>query len=252
MRIVIAISIAIVVIIVIAIVKSKDNKQQAKLTMQPSASKQDLEILKTQDAISFRLSGKLFQQISDWEFSIDEMVFKEQLQTGSFRGKYPVDGIILEVMKPVEKEGRILPYYGAGGSRGIGTYYFRSTSSGFAIQVEHTVTEEHLVINVSSEEIGTFINKETIPRFKYSPMPYLVDEKLPEEWSKIPDNEIIFRIAGKEYQSLAEWENWAKEQAFTSRYVYQFGLVSMGAGYTMAIEDTGTNSTINVTDYDSW
>jgi hypothetical protein len=36
--------------------------------------KKDLEILKTKSVIAFRLSGKLFQQIRDWEYAIDEMV----------------------------------------------------------------------------------------------------------------------------------------------------------------------------------
>jgi hypothetical protein len=51
---------------------------------------------------------------------------------------------------------------------------------------------------------------------------------------------------------LVAWENWVEEQAFTSRYVYQFGLVSMGAGYTMRVEDTEMDSTMDVTDYASW
>jgi hypothetical protein len=243
--------IAIGAVVAIFIVRSK-NYEQTKLDAQALAPKKDLEILKTPGVIGFRVSGKLFQQISDWEYVLDKLVFKEQLATGSFRGKCPVDESSLELMKQVEKEGGILPYYGVGGSRGVCEYYFSPTSDGFTVRVEHDVTEEFLNINISHEEIGGFVDREALPKLKHSSIPYLINTKLPEAWSKTPDNEIIFRIAGKEYQSLVEWENWVEAQAFSSRYVYRFGLVSLGPGYTVKIEDTETGTTIDVSDYWSW
>ncbi|MCP4985869.1 MAG: hypothetical protein GY928_07325 [Colwellia sp.] len=251
MFVAIAVIIAIIVIVIIFVALSQNNKQ-TKLETQVLVPQEDLEILKTKSVIGFRVSGKLFQQISDWEYSIDEMVFKEQLDTGSFRGKYSVDGDLLKIMQQVEKEGGILPYYGVGGSSGASVYHFKPTTSGITVRVEHSVTEEFLDINVANENIGAFVDRETNPKFKYSAMPFLVDEELPEAWNKTPANEMIFRVVGKEYQNLADWENWADEQAFTSKYVYRFGLVSMGSGFTIKVEDTETGSTIDATDYDNW
>jgi hypothetical protein len=251
MFVAIALIMATVIIAIILIAQSQD-KKQVELVSQALAPKKDLEILNAKNVIGFRVSGKLFQQISNWEYAIDEMVFKEQLATGSFHGQYPVDGDVLKVMKQVEKEGGILPYYGVGGSSGAGAYYFKPTSTGVAIQVEHTVVKQFLDINISEENISTFVDRKTTPRFKYSSTPYIIDEELPEAWSKTPANEIIFRIAGTEYQKLVGWENWVEEQAFTSRYIYRFALVSMGSGYTIKVEDTKTGSIINATDYDGW
>jgi hypothetical protein len=113
-------------------------------------------------------------------------------------------------------------------------------------------SREFLDINVSEEEISAFVDKETVPRFKYSFLPHLIDEELPEAWNKTPADEIIFRIVEKEYQNLVEWEHWVEEQAFGSRYVYRFGLVSMGSGYAIKVEDTETGSTIDATEYEDW
>lgn len=228
------------------------DKNHTEAKVEVLAPKQDLEVLKTRGVIGFRISGELFQQISDWEYSIDEMVFKEQLETGSFRGKYQVSDTTLLIMKEVEKEGGILPYYGVDGSSGASVYYFIPKPDSFTVKVEHSVTEGSLEIDIPIEDVGVFVDRETSPKFKYSAMPYLVDEELPEAWSKKTVNEIIFRVVGNQYQNLVEWENWTDEQTFSSKYIYRFALVSMGSGFTIKVEDTETGNTIDATDYDDW
>src|SRR4030095_4230117 len=101
-----------VIIIAVILMRQFKSYKQARLDRQAPTTQRDLELLKTEDVIGFRLSGALFQQISDWEYIFDEMVFKEQLAIGSFRGQFPVDESSLAVMRKAKEEGRILPYYG--------------------------------------------------------------------------------------------------------------------------------------------
>jgi hypothetical protein len=44
------------------------------------------------------------------------MVFKEQLAMGSLKGHYSVDEFVLKMMQQAEQQGKIMSYYGTGGS----------------------------------------------------------------------------------------------------------------------------------------
>jgi hypothetical protein len=55
-----------------------------------------------------------------------------------------------------------------------------------------------------------------------------------------------------EYTTLQQWEHWVDEFALSSRYSFQFGIVSMGSGYTVKVRDHHTNTLLDATDYDSW
>ncbi len=88
--------------------------------------------------IRFTISSELCQRISDWEFALDEEIFNEQLNTGLFRGRLPLDDDMLKVMRWAKEQGGIMPYYGAGGSRGACVYSLRVTDTGSVVKVEHT------------------------------------------------------------------------------------------------------------------
>jgi len=73
--------------------------------MSIAAQKKHTEIL-------FIIWGIVCQRVYDWQSKLDERVFNEQLASGSFHGRYPIDdNEILQVMKQAKAEGKILPYY---------------------------------------------------------------------------------------------------------------------------------------------
>lgn len=202
--------------------------------------------------VGFRISQPLLQQIYDWEYSIDEKVFKEQLETGSYKGQYRVNEAMRPIIKEIyEKEGKILPYYGAGGSSGACVYSFHCNSSSCEMVIENTLTEDELQLNLSITEIDQDPKKEREQRLKFSIA--ITNFDLPEGWSGVPKNTLVCKIAGREYDNLAKWANWEPNQAFTGRYIYSFGQVSMGAtGLTVKVKDTVTNEQVDVTDYENW
>lgn len=209
------------------------------------APKQDLEVLKTKEGLGFRVCGKLFEDISKWEYSLDETIFKEQLKTGMFfrsqLGEYR-----LAIMKQAEKEGRICPYYGVSNTS-VAVYYFMPKPDSFTVKVEHLVTKEYFETDIPIEDVLVFIDREISPKSEYSATPSWFDGKRPAS-----GNEIIFRITENEYQNLLEWRYWVDNQAFSPKYIYRFGLVTLGPGFTMEVEDTETGNTIDVTYYENW
>lgn len=184
-----------------------------------------ITIQKFDAEIRFTVSGVLCQSISDWERGIDARVFEEQLNTGLFRGQ-PFDDDYLQMMRLAKEQGYIMPYYGVGGSRGACSYSFRMAGTGYTINVKNEVT-------------GDFIQlKDALD----STIGFEMDE---------PSRQ--FNIEGQEYSNLQGWEYWSDKEAFTPRYIYRFGSVSLGRlGYTIKIEDTIASKGIDVTCYEDW
>lgn len=213
-----------------------------------------IEIKKLNNEIGFSISGEILTQIHNWEHSVDEKVFREQLETGSYQGHYPISTTIRMLMELAEKEGKIMPYYGVGGSSGACVYKFQITNdSRCRFQVEHSLTGDvlELLLNTKIVDANTDMNRE--PEMQFSFLPYLTDEKLDKPWSGERHRQLICKIFEQEYQNLIEWVNWVNEQALTPRYIYSFAQVSMGAtGFTVKVEDTETGQIIDVTDYDNW
>lgn len=174
--------------------------------------------------LRFTLSGSVCQRISDWERGLDEMVFNEQLTTGSFRGHYRVDDPATKaVMQDIKAQGKIAPYYGVGGGSGSCVYALQHLDKGYVARVE----------NEAVKELAEFTDE---PNSTPSSHPVLT-----------------FKINGKELQNIRRWEHWVEPQASTSRYIYKFGQVTMGRlGYTVKVEDTQTGNVIDATDYDDW
>lgn len=181
------------------------------------------------EEIFFIVSGEVCQRILDWEYAFDEMVFNEQLTTGSFRGHYPVDEEMQTMMLMAKAKGRIIPYYGAGGGRGAHVYILQWAEDRCTIRIENEVMRESVYFIADA---GVKANSVTT-----------ISEK----------PQIVFKINGKELENLRQWEYWHEDQANTSRYIYRFGRVAMGRlGYTIKINDNDTGNTIDVTSYEDW
>jgi hypothetical protein len=211
-----------------------------------------IQVYKTKNEINFMVSGKTYQDITEWTSSVDEMVFREQLATGRFGNNIELDPDTLALMRHVEKQGGILPYYGLGGSSGVCTYRFRVTTSRIQLTVEHGTT--HRVMSLDTPlEISEKSASMKGRRFKFSPFHHLIKEKLPQEWSGESPEALVCKITGREYEKLVKWPKWVDTQALSERYEYSFSEVSIGAtGFVAKIKDTKSNDLIDVTDYDDW
>ena len=194
----------------------------------------------TQNEIRFTVWGTICQDISNWEYSIDEIVFNKQLEIGSFHGKLQIDDEQRTVMEQIKAKGQIMPYYGVGGSRGACVYTIQRLDKGYLIHVENTTTKDSIVFdtNTTDERVHLF------PRLRTWLAANL-------KISEVAKPRFLLQINGKELQNLREWTHWNERQALTSRYAYRFGRVSMGRlGFTVEVMDKQSNEQINVTDYD--
>lgn len=174
--------------------------------------------------IRFTLFGALCQRIFEWQLVLDEMVFNEQLATGSFRGRYRVAGDLLRAMQLAKLKGRIMPYYGTGGSRGSCVYRLQRHEASYLVQVENTTVHKK----------SDFYDELSL-------------EALTDP---LPTPAFMFKIDGKELRNLRAWGQWDEAQASSARYIYEFGEVSLGRlGYTVKVVDMQTGEQIDATDY---
>ena len=179
----------------------------------------------TEEHIRFRVIGDVLEKLNDWEMSNDELVFREQLSTGSFRGKLKVNGETLKLLQYADQQGKILPHYGVGGSRGASSYQFKPELSKCSLIAQHAVTEE--TIELDSEQV--------LP-VGLAPAKY----------------QFVFTINDVELTNLRQWEHWVEKQALSGSYVYYFGTVSMGKGFRFQVTDTKTGNSIDITNYEDW
>jgi hypothetical protein len=192
--------------------------------------------------LRFTISGPVCQRISDWEYTHDEMVFREQLATGSSRHFklyasqinnmsreeaeiyaefLEIPGDELQEMREAELEGKIKPRYFVDG-RGY--------------KCELRPTESQCRIRVSNLLTGNVLE--------------LVEASAVSEDAKAIQRDLVFTIGGDEYRNLTLWENWVNSQAFSGRYAYEFGLSDIGT--SAEVTDLRTDTIINVTNYSSW
>lgn len=212
----------------------------------------NIEVQRGKNKIAFSLSAELFNYVSKWEYAVDKSVFEEQLSTGMFRGN-GLDEDVLTIMRKAKEAGRVMPYYGAGGSRGACRYSFIPKENQCQLQVKHSATETVLEIFASLEVVKKGLFKGHISRFKFSPLPYFIaPEDLPDAWQIEPDTQRYCPIMDDEYENLKKWEYWEETQALTGRYKYNFGAVSLGTGFTIEVQDAVTGNLIDVTHYDDW
>ena len=212
-----------------------------------------IEVQKLYNEIGFRVSSELLKQLHDWEYSVDEMVFKEQLATGSYKGRYSVQRGLLKIMQQAEQQGKIMPYYGAGGSSGACAYKFRLKGSKCHLRIEHSLTGDALDLEADIKKLKARVKIVRKPEIQFSFLPYVTDEELNHPWTGERNPTLVCKIAGQEYETLTQWKNWIEEQALTPRYIYRFGQVSLGpTGFSVKVEDTETGEVIDVSDYDNW
>jgi len=177
--------------------------------------------------IRLTLFGALCQRIVEWQLALDDLVFNEQLATGSFHGRYRVAGDLLRAMQLAKSKGRIMPYYGAGGSRGSCIYRLQRQETGYTVQVENTTVHKK----------SDFYDELSL-------------SALTAPW---PTPAFMFKIDGKELRNLRAWGPWDEAQASSARYIYEFGEVSLGRlGYTVKVTDLQTSERIDTTDYPEW
>ena len=183
--------------------------------------------------ITFFGAGIFISQIRQWERALDIIVLKEQLLTGSFRGRWHIGRTTRKIMLEAAKEGRIMPYYGAGGN-GACFYHFLPGED-CPMQVYHSTMQRTLKISGKLRIIKSDVD--------------LI--KIVTEPNKTHQT-FMFTVGGTEYQNLVAWENWQESEAMQSRYIYKFAPVTIGPGYAIKVEDRKTGQIIDVTDYDSW
>lgn len=96
--------------------------------------------------IGFEVTGKQYSDLIKWEKSIDDRLFRYQIETGKMwpGSDEVVYEPILETFSVIAKEGgdNIRPYYGAIGGAYI--YKFCPTSLGLITKVENSVTHEEI------------------------------------------------------------------------------------------------------------
>jgi hypothetical protein len=211
-----------------------------------------IQAYQSNNELSFRVLGNLFQKVKQWSYSIDEKVFNEQLATGHFRN-WELDKDILALMNHVKEQGEILPYYGVGGSRGACSYHFQLMPNECKLSIVHHGADERTEFVTSYTKLSESIKPPAERRFKFSPFPHLVKEKLPPEWSGQPPEALTCRIVGREFHKLAKWNDWIENLALTELYAYEFGEVSMGAtGFVVKVHNMKTKNVIDITDYEDW
>lgn len=93
--------------------------------------------------IVFRIAGKQYQQLTEWEHSIDEKVLRQELETGRSPRGVEIDKDWLMMARMAVEHGQIIPpWYGA--SQGAYVYKFIPTTLGLVVKVENTETGDSI------------------------------------------------------------------------------------------------------------
>ena len=173
--------------------------------------------------ISF--SEKINKQISDWQTTLNKMVFDEQIKTGSFHGRFPIGDNWRSRMQGLLEKGIMRPYYGATSANAC-SYTLQVSPPTCIIGIEHEIVEK----KVSYEDSVAMLETDA--------------SVMDDDFKK------GFVIEEQEYRTLQEWKNWNAKDEFTSRYVYKFSPSSIGLAITVI--DTSTKEQIDISDYSRW
>lgn len=171
------------------------------------------------------LSENTKKLIHDWQIKMDEIVFDEQIKTGSFHGCCPVNDTKRSKMKLLQEKGIIKPYYGA----------TSVNACTYAIQI----IPPKCIVCVENEVVQDKVSFEDTVEIK------LLDAS---EIEAKKGNE--FLITGKEYLTLNNWKYWDPKDELTSRYIYKFSPGSIGVA--IAVIDTFSKEKIDISDYSGW
>jgi hypothetical protein len=95
------------------------------------------------DEIVFRIAGKQYQRLVEWERSIDEKVFKQELETAhSPRGVELDEDWLMAARMAVERGQAIQPWYSS--IQGVYVYRFIPTTLGIVVKVENAETGDSI------------------------------------------------------------------------------------------------------------
>jgi len=176
-------------------------------------------------SLCFSLSEETTKQIDEWNLSLDKTVLDEQLKTGSFRGKFPIDDDEKLLLGKMKEDGIIQPYYGFMNARAC-IYTFQILYKSCKIEINHTVMEQKIFIE---EPVS-------IKRLKLL--------------GALSNPKRGFMMKKQEYKTLSKWKFWNPIDEFTPRYIYTFSPTTIGVG--IKVFDNITNETIDITDYNDW
>jgi hypothetical protein len=176
--------------------------------------------------LCFSFSEDVNKRINTWESDLDKMVLDEQITTGSFRGRFPIDDDQRSLLENMRKEGIIQPYYGAINPSAC-NYALQINPPICTIGIEHTTVEEKISFDENTTIILQAKASEVALNHKHG-----------------------FMIKKKEYQSLQKWDLWNEDDEFTSRYIYTFSPTSVGVG--IKVTETLTKDQIDISDYSDW
>ena len=175
--------------------------------------------------LCMEFSKNINKQIYDWQATLNKIVFDEQIKTGSFHGRFPINDNRRSRMKELLVKGIIQPYYGATSTKAC-IYTLQVTPPTCIVGVEHEVVKE----KVSYEDTVTIFQTDASVMIHTCKMRFMIEEK--------------------EYRTLQNWENWNEKDEFTSRYIYKFSPGSIGLAITVI--DTQTKEQMDISDYDNW
>lgn len=174
-----------------------------------------ITVVSAATALDFVLTGPLVTTMLAWVDALDSEVARAQRATGSYHGRFPVHGPAGRHFKG--------PYYGVcGGSRCFKTI-LRPNGLHCAVEVWHPAAEQPLLLE---DALGAAAEAPT------------------------KASQFALKISHPEFQTLTAWAHWTSAEAFSGRYVYQFGLTTLGCA--VKVHDLRTQTVIDVTDYALW
>lgn len=175
--------------------------------------------------IQFKLWGEKAAELKSWQDEVNKKIWLEQVSTGSYKGAYPVSELVLKIITKIHDEkGIYRPYYGA------------DSGSGLLFEIQPFEKSCRLkAINTLSKDEFEF-------------------QEAPSDDSNQDGGEgrRLFRVRDHELKNLFAWKNWKAGEFFNGRYIFSFGMVSMGNGAVINVLDLVTETKIEITDYDRW
>lgn len=179
----------------------------------------------SKNILCIMLSEDMKKLIRDWQNKMDQLVFDEQIKTGSYNGCCPVSDTKRSKMKQLQEKGIIKPYYGATSVNAC-TYSIQIIPPKCIVSIENEVVRDKASFE-DTLEIMTLDESE-------------IEAKRGNEFS----------ITNKEYVTLNNWNNWNQKDELTSRYIYKFSPGSIGVAITVI--DTFSKEKIDISDYSGW
>jgi hypothetical protein len=95
--------------------------------------------------ISFEIGGEQYNKLKKWQNSVDDRLFRYQLETGEFcpgSNTHLFESLLDELKLNAKQEGTAKPYYGTCGGGYL--YKFLPTSVGLITKVENVATKEEI------------------------------------------------------------------------------------------------------------